>query len=420
VFANRTFYEPNWVYSIDYQNASYDLFHIVERRVADFENPQTINLRINNTNVLADKFLTFGGTHPNRLTFTKTANIPTELTAQINATLSRLEPRQYSATFNVLGNKVNWTVTIPLFSTHQNCTKKWSMFYLPENWDMSTIHFTNANVSYNVISGTLINVTDTKGLTSLQFTIQSDNVITDVSSIPDRFSDEKIPATWSGLSADARLRVELWCNGSYVTTLATNQQFGVQHNYTIPQNVLGHGYTLRGYWSWGSTVGYKETNQFSVTVRPSYAPNAPVLGQSQPSVNGTVYLNWTAIPAVGGYDLYRSTSCITNVSGLTPVATNVQQTQFTDQLTMNGTYYYAVVAKNASGQSAPSNCLAVEVTVTRSGGVNQSVTPTPTDNDNEPLPPPGTIIPGIPNSLIYFIAVMVVITVVGILRSKKS
>jgi len=102
------------------------------------------------------------------------------------------------------------------------------------------------------------------------------------------------------------------------------------------------------------------SNSVSVTV--SLPPASPVLAAIIPNVStsGVISLNWSAMPGAASYKVYRATSNITTVSGLTPIATcNVNWAQ--DLVTTNGTYWYAVVATNASGDSLPSNCVNVTV-----------------------------------------------------------
>ena len=67
-------------------------------------------------------------------------------------------------------------------------------------------------------------------------------------------------------------------------------------------------------------------------------------------------LHWKDDPGANSYALYRSSSFITNIGGLTPIA-SVDSTSFTDTLPEYGTYYYAIIAMNNLGNSSLSNCV---------------------------------------------------------------
>jgi fibronectin type 3 domain-containing protein len=69
--------------------------------------------------------------------------------------------------------------------------------------------------------------------------------------------------------------------------------------------------------------------------------------------NGLVVLNWTASAGAASYNVYRSTT--SGGEGSTPFQTGVSGTSFTDSTVSNGTtYYYTVIAVNATGQSGAS------------------------------------------------------------------
>ncbi len=107
-----------------------------------------------------------------------------------------------------------------------------------------------------------------------------------------------------------------------------------------------------------------------------HIPDAPFLNPiiAYPDFSGRLYLEWTEVFSATAYNLYRDTSIITDVQGLTPIET-------TDQLDINdlppadGTYYYVVTALNSAGESLISNV--------RSADVELPVTtdPDPTETD---------------------------------------
>ncbi|QEE16526.1 right-handed parallel beta-helix repeat-containing protein [Promethearchaeum syntrophicum] len=84
--------------------------------------------------------------------------------------------------------------------------------------------------------------------------------------------------------------------------------------------------------------------------------------------DGIATLNWTGPSWAEFYYVFRSTSEITteNYMNLTPIAT-VTTTTFTDNLTEEGTYYYAILAANATLNGTISNCIAGEILIATSG-----------------------------------------------------
>ena len=69
---------------------------------------------------------------------------------------------------------------------------------------------------------------------------------------------------------------------------------------------------------------------------------------------GQVSLNWTAsnTASVGGYEIFRSTSPITSINGLTPIAT-VTGLTYTDLPPTDGSYYYTVITVGSNGLDSP-------------------------------------------------------------------
>ena len=91
-------------------------------------------------------------------------------------------------------------------------------------------------------------------------------------------------------------------------------------------------------------------------------PAAPILSDisPNPSTTGVISLNWTAVPSATSYKVYRALINITDVTGLTPIAMLTTNSTI-DTVSENGQYWYAVVATNASGDSAISNRVSLVV-----------------------------------------------------------
>jgi uncharacterized delta-60 repeat protein len=79
------------------------------------------------------------------------------------------------------------------------------------------------------------------------------------------------------------------------------------------------------------------------------------------STTGIITLNWEDDQYIAKYLIYRDTSNITSVSGLTPIA-NTTDGYYIDTLTSSGLYYYVIVAEyDGPIYGPPSNCVEVSV-----------------------------------------------------------
>ncbi len=99
-------------------------------------------------------------------------------------------------------------------------------------------------------------------------------------------------------------------------------------------------------------------------------PNLTAI-QPNPNTNGKVILNWEHSGSISHYWVFRDTSNITTTDGLSPIAKVYHPTQiYTDTVTINGTYYYAIIANATSYafNSSLSNVENVTVAIIDSGG----------------------------------------------------
>ena len=91
-------------------------------------------------------------------------------------------------------------------------------------------------------------------------------------------------------------------------------------------------------------------------------PNAPYLNEiSVLLTTGNITLSWNWVQGASSYKIYRSNSFISSVAALQPIETDYQMLSYEDIGLANGTYYYVVVATNASGDSEMSNWRMVTV-----------------------------------------------------------
>ncbi|MFW9851557.1 MAG: hypothetical protein ACFFDS_01295 [Candidatus Thorarchaeota archaeon] len=81
-----------------------------------------------------------------------------------------------------------------------------------------------------------------------------------------------------------------------------------------------------------------------------------------PSISSSIELNWNHIWRASTYYIYRDTSYIWNLDNLSPLD-SVSTNRYNDYITMNGFYYYVIVAGNSTTNSTFSNCQYVEVKI---------------------------------------------------------
>jgi parallel beta-helix repeat protein len=131
-----------------------------------------------------------------------------------------------------------------------------------------------------------------------------------------------------------------------------------------------------------STSESGPSNCENVTV--NVPPNSPVLQSIPgPSTTGNVILMWNAVTSATSYNIYRATTPITTITGLTPLAMVLTGTNYNDYGLTNGTYYYVIVANNSFGDSIPSNCESVNVVIqSSSSSSNNSSSSTSTSNSS--------------------------------------
>ncbi|HUY00661.1 MAG TPA: hypothetical protein VMV49_13965, partial [Candidatus Deferrimicrobium sp.] len=85
--------------------------------------------------------------------------------------------------------------------------------------------------------------------------------------------------------------------------------------------------------------------------------SSPFLCPILPEIDedGIVEVKWSQVTKATRYYLFRDTSYILSIEGLTPIAV-VTGTNYTDHLAVNAVYCYAVVAGDGWVNSSVSNC----------------------------------------------------------------
>ncbi|NVM27245.1 MAG: hypothetical protein HWN65_00275 [Candidatus Helarchaeota archaeon] len=150
-----------------------------------------------------------------------------------------------------------------------------------------------------------------------------------------------------------------------------------QDNVTIPGNTSialpengPHTIQIFGNHSRTGTMFQSEIRPFII------APNAPVLDPIVPvaDIDGKINLNWSDVTGAMNYYIYRNTSIITSLNGLTPIAV-VLESNYTDTLTKNGQYHWVIIASDSWSNSSLSNCESVTVAIPPTAPVLDPILP---------------------------------------------
>ena len=105
--------------------------------------------------------------------------------------------------------------------------------------------------------------------------------------------------------------------------------------------------------------GFSNLAEFKAGTDPSNQLSRPLTALNQPTNfnviagNELVNLRWDRVPGADSYTVYRSTSNITNLSGLSKINTNTLA-QTISNLTNNTTYYFVITAVKEGIESTPS------------------------------------------------------------------
>ena len=129
-----------------------------------------------------------------------------------------------------------------------------------------------------------------------------------------------------------------------------------------------------------------------------YPSTEPVLATivPNPSSSGIIDLNWSDIVGILHYNVYRSTSFIVDVDSLIPIAT-IQNSEYTDIVTLEGTYYYIVEAVSILFTTL-SQCESVEYSIPFVAPILDPILPNPANDSSIFLN-----WNDVPNAAVYFI-----------------
>lgn len=132
----------------------------------------------------------------------------------------------------------------------------------------------------------------------------------------------------------------------------------------------------------GVTNSFGAGNNDAFLLKYSKVPDPPHLDtiSPNPDYDGIIHLNWSDVAGALRYEVYRDTSLITSINGMTPIATIYGDSNYTDSILNSGTYYYVVIAENGTGQSPISNCENVTVILPPNAPILYPITPNPDDD----------------------------------------
>jgi 6-bladed beta-propeller protein/NHL repeat-containing protein len=145
---------------------------------------------------------------------------------------------------------------------------------------------------------------------------------------------------------------------------------------------------VEGEW-WYAVIAHNETG-ISLVSNSSQViinfPNAsiPILNNilPNPSLNGTITLNWNQDPLVTNYTVLKHSQQITPINKALAeiLTTGLGPNTYVDVETENGTYWYAVIAFNSTGTSAVSESKSVIVAISPNTTTSTTTTSTTTSS----------------------------------------
>lgn len=183
-----------------------------------------------------------------------------------------------------------------------------------------------------------------------------------LNNIPSPDTDGTFQLTWSAVeNAD---NYTLYRSNKTITELNITVVKLVEDNIlffdqtNLPQGV--YYYALRS----NNETGYSEFSN-SLRIEVDYPdPDTPTLSAStSTSINGSVYFTWNAVTGADNYTIYRHSSYITVINETLTKLNTSEYLEYREFGLTDNTYYYAVVGTNESGDSDPSNCIAIQVSL---------------------------------------------------------
>ncbi len=146
---------------------------------------------------------------------------------------------------------------------------------------------------------------------------------------------------------------------SWTTTdVVSTESSGLSNFPVIDVDILG---IVHAFWDDFTNYDSAGSDKDIFYKRLSGVPSAPEIAfvVPNPDEDGSVTLDWNDVYGANTYYIYRSSSYIWSVEGLTPIH-STSASSYIDTLPSTGFYYYVIVAENYVGLSALSNCQYIE------------------------------------------------------------
>lgn len=157
------------------------------------------------------------------------------------------------------------------------------------------------------------------------------------------------------------------CSTSSPTTPTSTATPTPSGTPSIPQNLTVTAGSARTFLKWNHSTNTTSYKVFRTTVTKPAVP----AGLAATAGNSKVFLKWSHVSGATSYKVYRGTS----FSKVTDLQATVNTNGFTDTTAVNGTsYYYAVRASNAAGDSANTSAVLTKPVATATA----TAMPTPT------------------------------------------
>jgi hypothetical protein len=163
----------------------------------------------------------------------------------------------------------------------------------------------------------------------------------------------------AGVDSDIFYNFKDPISGLWSTTQLVSSE-STEHSY-MAAIALGNGGFIHVVW-YDNTALDGEGDYDIFYKKLVGSPESPQLYPIVPNLSssGSINIDWSDVANCDDYHLYRDLSPISSLSGLT-VLSSTNISFYTDEITENGNYYYAVVAENDYGESLLSNIENVQV-----------------------------------------------------------
>ena len=183
---------------------------------------------------------------------------------------------------------------------------------------------------------------------------------------PNPSTTGSIDLSWTGVAG--AIQYHVYRSGSTITSASGRSPIatvtGTSYMDVLTWNAEYHYVVVADNGTANSTISNDEAVNVSIPLV------APVLQGIVPAVSttGVISLNWTDVPGTNRYLVFRDTSPISSVAGMTPIA-SIIPSEYIDSVQQSGSYHYVIVATDFDTNSTTSNGANVVVSLPGTPGV---------------------------------------------------